>query len=559
MNRLLIVLALARLAFPNVAAAQPPSVLATPAWLTAHLHDPNLVILQVGMKADYDKAHVPGARFVAPGDFATNVGNLHMELPPADAFRSRLEALGVSDDSVIVVTFSPAQSGGPRLFVTLEAYGLKAAVLDGGAAAWAAAGGSMTDTVPEVHPGTLKPLQREPLIVDADFVTAHEKTPGFAIVDARGGAFASGEGHIPGAIHLPSSDFASANGNLKSAAELRQLFAHAGIKPHDTVIAYCEVGAVASATVLAARAIGQPVVLYDGSMEDWRARKLPVEQVPPVERAPVFFEMPAAELASHVHDPALVLLQFGEQSDYDAGHIPGAQRIAFEDFAVTTPAGSVEMPDPETFRHRLESLGVSDSSIVVVYWGGTRPLIFPASRLLLTLNAFGFAHAAILAGGQQEWVANGGTLTKDVPASRQGKLSPLSVKPLVVDANFVAAHEHTPAFVLVDSRPVGMFDGMAMGKEKGGHIPGAKSIPANDLVTADLQIKPVADLQAIFTKAGVKPGDTVVAYCSVGLVASTTALVARALGHPVLLYDGSMEDWSRRDLPVEKTPGKNPQ
>jgi thiosulfate/3-mercaptopyruvate sulfurtransferase len=52
--------------------------------------------------------------------------------------------------------------------------------------------------------------------------------------------------------------------------------------------------------------------------------------------------------------------------------------------------------------------------------------------------------------------------------------------------------------------------------------------------------------------ARVQPGDTVVTYCWVGYRASMTYLAARALGYPTRLYDGSYQDWSRRNLPVVK-------
>ena len=58
-------------------------------------------------------------------------------------------------------------------------------------------------------------------------------------------------------------------------------------------------------------------------------------------------------------------------------------------------------------------------------------------------------------------------------------------------------------------------------------------------------------MRAAFTKAGVKPGDTVITYCHIGQQATAVLFAARTLGYKVMLYDGSFEDWSRRDLPVD--------
>src|ERR1044072_5480414 len=84
------------------------SLVVTPAWLAQHLHDPNLVLLHVGSKDGYEAAHIPGARFVQMSDVsvsshAENV--LMLEMPPADDLRKDLEALGISDDSRVVVYF----------------------------------------------------------------------------------------------------------------------------------------------------------------------------------------------------------------------------------------------------------------------------------------------------------------------------------------------------------------------------------------------------------------------------------------------------------------------
>ena len=64
----------------------------------------------------------------------------------------------------------------------------------------------------------------------------------------------------------------------------------------------------------------------------------------------------------------------------------------------------------------------------------------------------------------------------------------------------------------------------------------------------------------VFEKAGVKPGDTVIGYCHIGQQATAMLFAARTLGHTVLLYDGSFEDWSRRtDYPVDNPAAKGRQ
>jgi thiosulfate/3-mercaptopyruvate sulfurtransferase len=76
-------------------------------------------------------------------------------------------------------------------------------------------------------------------------------------------------------------------------------------------------------------------------------------------------------------------------------------------------------------------------------------------------------------------------------------------------------------------------------------------VPFDSFTTPDVQLKPAEEIAAAFTKAGVKPGDTVITYCHIGQQATATLFAARTLGFKVMLYDGSFEDWSRRNLPVE--------
>ena len=85
------------------------------------------------------------------------------------------------------------------------------------------------------------------------------------------------------------------------------------------------------------------------------------------------------------------------------------------------------------------------------------------------------------------------------------------------------------------------------------HIAGAKSIPFTEITDRTLRLKSRDELAALFRQAGIKQGDTIVGYCHIGQQATGMLFAARTLGHKVLLYDGSFEDWSARDGAVETT------
>ena len=260
-------------------------------------------------------------------------------------------------------------------------------------------------------------------------------------------------------------------------------------------------------------------------------------------------------LAKHLEDPNLVLLHVGEKAEYDAGHIPGARYVRLDDISVTSHDHAnglmLEMPPPDSLRARLEALGISDRSRVVVYYGND--WVSPATRVIFTLDYAGLgSSAALLDGGMQAWKADGRPLTTDAPKQARGKLAALRIRPIVVDAAWVKSRLGSPSLHLIDGRAAVFYDGLEKGGSKKGHVTGAKSIPYTEIADDRLYLKNPAELRALFARAGVAPGDTVVAYCHIGQQATAVLFAARSLGHPVLLYDGSYQDWSRRaELPVD--------
>lgn len=265
-----------------------------------------------------------------------------------------------------------------------------------------------------------------------------------------------------------------------------------------------------------------------------------------------------AWVAARLADPDLVILQVGDKAGYDTGHIPGARLISLADIAApsTGPDSLIlQMPDPEALRARLMALGVSDRSKIVVY--PTREGIQSATRVVFTLDAAGLGQRTrMLEGGLAAWTANGGKTSTEVPTIAPGRLSALKMRPLVVDAAFVKAHAGAPGYAVVDARAPEFYSGAKTGgsparPHKTGHIAGALSVPFVSVTTPDLKLASADEIAAKFKAAGVKPGDTVIAYCHVGQQASATLFAARSLGIKALLYDGSFEEWSRLDGAVE--------
>lgn len=267
-----------------------------------------------------------------------------------------------------------------------------------------------------------------------------------------------------------------------------------------------------------------------------------------------------AWLAAHGTDPHLVVLDVGEESDYLAGHIPGARWV---DIAVisanadmehhSTSALMLEMLPPDQLRTRLANLGITDRSRVVVY--ANKDWVSPATRVLFTLAYAGLGdQSAFLDGGLPAWRRESRpvTATPTAPPSPSAPLTVAARPSLIVDAAWVRQHLDAPGVRIVDARDRVYYDGTEKAESRRGHVHGAASLPYTSVTDANLQLRPAAELTALFQAAGIAPGDTVVAYCHVGQQATAVLFAAETLGHPVRLYDGSFEDWSRRaDVPVD--------
>ncbi|MCC6912361.1 MAG: sulfurtransferase [Rhodospirillaceae bacterium] len=260
-------------------------------------------------------------------------------------------------------------------------------------------------------------------------------------------------------------------------------------------------------------------------------------------------------LAEQADNPNLVILHVGSSDSY-ARHIPGARLVRLSDISMSSDAGTLEMLSEQALRLRLAGFGIGDRSRIVVYYAEAPQ---QATRVVFTLDAAGLgAQTSLLDGGMAAWEREGRPLTAETPADHIGSLSPLKMKKdAVVDAKFVQDHMKAPGYAVIDARIPAFYDGTQTGgsKEnphKTGHIAGAKNVPITALTDAASKISSSAALEALFAKAGVKRGDKLIVYCHTGQQASGIVFAARTLGYDAMLYDGSFEDWSKRDLAVEK-------
>jgi len=259
-------------------------------------------------------------------------------------------------------------------------------------------------------------------------------------------------------------------------------------------------------------------------------------------------------VARHLKDPGLVLLHVGERKDYDAAHLPGAQFLPREAFGIRDAESNLtlQLPPVPALVERLGALGVSDTTRVVLYFG--TDWVTPTARAYVTFDYLGLGdRTSIMDGGLPAWRAEHRPVTTDVGPPRAGRLTPRPRAEVIADLAYVQSNLHAPGTIVVDSRTPEFFAGEKPGSmPRAGRIPGARNVPFSSLVGDDNKLKDAASLRAIFAEQGAGEGKSLITYCHIGQQASLGYFVAKYLGFPVRLYDGSFEEWSRHaELPVE--------
>lgn len=252
-------------------------------------------------------------------------------------------------------------------------------------------------------------------------------------------------------------------------------------------------------------------------------------------------------------DPGLVVLHVANSDAPVAEWIPGARGVRLSDLLIQPEGLPNEFPPLDVLEAVLEGAGISDGSTVVVYG----PAI-PAARVWVTLDRIGMgARSAFLDGGIAGWKEAGYPVeaAPGAPAT-PGILQLTATEGMLIEAPEVEGIRQAGSARLLDARPEAQYSGAdpgGSGIPRPGHIPGAVSLfwerMMSDPATSDLRSR--EELAALLAEEGFDPGSPIVTYCRTGMQASLSYLVARWLGHPVRLYDGSFVDWSPRlELPV---------
>jgi thiosulfate/3-mercaptopyruvate sulfurtransferase len=267
------------------------SPLITPVELAAHLDDPRWVVVDCRFTltdpaagaAAYARSHIPGARYAnLDEDLARRPGpnDGRHPLPAAEDFAARLGAWGVGNDSTVVAYDEAAGAMAARLWWLLGWLGHdRRLVLDGGFAAWTAAGLPTESRKPDWRPTRFVPRRvANDAVVDVAELPALQAAGGL-LVDARAVPRYRGEqepidpvaGHVPGAVNRPASINVEADGRFRAPDVLRRELAELlGGRPAGELIAMCGSGVAACQLLLALDVAGlEAGKLYAGSWSEW--------------------------------------------------------------------------------------------------------------------------------------------------------------------------------------------------------------------------------------------------------------------------------------------------
>ena len=267
-----------------------PKTLVSTDWLQAHLNDPDLRILDGSMylpnagrdgRAEYDAAHIPGARFFDIDEISDARSDLPHMVPPPEKFISRMRAMGVGDGHQVVVYDGAGIYSAARVWWLFRLMGkTDVAVLDGGLPKWQAEGRDIEDLPPVMRDRHITVSRQNHLVKDVTQVAAASKLQDYEIVDARAADRFRGEapepreglrsGHIPNSKNVPFQLLLNGDGTMKEAAALKAVFEAANVDLTKPIITTCGSGVTAAILDLALERIGHDAhSVYDGSWSEW--------------------------------------------------------------------------------------------------------------------------------------------------------------------------------------------------------------------------------------------------------------------------------------------------
>jgi len=264
-------------------------------------------------------------------------------------------------------------------------------------------------------------------------------------------------------------------------------------------------------------------------------------------------------VAAHAKDPNVRVVEVDvDTKAFDEGHVPGALAWAWNTQLCDTLRRDIL--SRQQFEELMSASGVQPDTTLVIYGDNNN---WFAAWALWQAKIYGHKDVRLMNGGRKKWLSEGRELSHEVPAVErtryQAKPADLSLRALLPQVEEASA-KRTAA--LVDVRSPQEFTGEILAPpglpetcHRGGHIPGARSIPWGKACNDDGTFKSVADLRQLYAAEGVDGSKPVIAYCRIGERSSHSWFVLKYLlgFDKVTNYDGSWTEWGNLvGVPVER-------
>ncbi|QUL36523.1 sulfurtransferase [Erythrobacter sp. JK5] len=261
-------------------------------WLADNLGSPGLVVLDASRhlpaagrdpRAEFDAAHIPGARFLDLESLTDTASEVPSAIPSPRQLAQRLAELGVRLGDRVVVYDDSAVKTSARAWFILRAHGIDSvAILDGGLAKWRDEGRPLESGMAEISAARVPDLPLPEGVRSKAQILALLEGLSEQLIDARGAdrVFGTGidpvhggqNGRIPGCLNLPFGALYQADGTFRSPGELRAAFVASGLDLDRPVVTTCGSGVTAAVLLFALHLLGKDdVALYDGSWVEWSA------------------------------------------------------------------------------------------------------------------------------------------------------------------------------------------------------------------------------------------------------------------------------------------------
>ncbi len=283
-----------------------PQYLKETEWLAQHLSDVNLrifdvtgrltsILVNTAKERIYDQGHIPGAVYLdvaSPmGIFSKTNAQLPWTWPDKEQFETLMGQIGVNNESQVVLYAASPRSGidfglmwCTRAWWVMHHFGVQCAILNGGWEKWVAEGYPVSVSTESYAKTTYTAVLewQKGLATKEDVLAALKRNDTTCIVDALSAqsyagtdnmVYGSRKGHITGAVNVPMESMIDQDSyTFRSAAEMRERFAQAGIQLEKDVIAYCGGGIASTVDAFALALLGyEKVAVYDGSLFEWAA------------------------------------------------------------------------------------------------------------------------------------------------------------------------------------------------------------------------------------------------------------------------------------------------